>query len=75
MHDSIDEEGGRAPYLTRRYPALDIATNPSQYGGADPIDVERRHVQLELGGVSAKVLICEGVLVVEDNSCISQNRS
>ena len=44
MHDSIDEEGGRAPDLTRRYPALDIATNPSQYGGAHPIDVECRHI-------------------------------
>src|SRR5439155_12747276 len=66
VHYSVDEQRRRSAYLPRRDPALDIAVNALENAGACPIAVEHTNVELELGGVSPKVVIRERVLVVKE---------
>src|SRR5207244_10827235 len=62
VHHAIDEQRRRSAYLPRCDPALDIAVNALENGGACPIAFEYANVELELCGVSPKVVIREPVL-------------
>ncbi len=61
MHDSVDEQGGRAPYLTRRHSALHVPANALEHRSAGPIAVEQRDVELELGGIQPQVVVLEAL--------------
>src|SRR5262249_16747571 len=61
-----DEQGRGAPYLARRYPALDVPSNTAEYPGAAPIAVEQREVEVELAGVLSQVVVREGLLTMKE---------
>ena len=65
VDDAVDEQGGSAEHLARGQAAVDIPADPVGHRGAGPVAVERRHVQVEPGGVLAQISILERPLPAE----------
>jgi hypothetical protein len=66
MQHTVDEHGGRSAYLARRCPTLDVAGHAQEYGSANPVSVEPRDVELELGRVLPQAVVFECRLAMKE---------
>ena len=66
MQHTVDEHGGRSVYLARRCPTLDVAGHAQEYGSADPVSVEPRDVELELGCALPQAVVFECRLAMKE---------
>jgi hypothetical protein len=65
VHDAVDEQGGGAPDLARRDPAVHVPPHTPQYAVPGPVAVEQCDVQPEVAGIPAQVVVVERPLVVK----------
>src|SRR5215207_1041845 len=67
IHDSVDEQGRRAHYLSRGNAALHVSTDARAYPIAGAVRVEAGGIQIESGGIQAQVVVLERGLAMEEH--------
>jgi hypothetical protein len=66
VYDAVDEQSGRAAYLTRLDSAFHVPANTPEHVDAGPVAVEPRDVELELAGIPPQIVVFERRLVTKE---------
>src|SRR4051794_30297218 len=67
VHDSVDEERGRAAHLTGRRRAANVPANALEHPFSAAVAVEPRDVEPQLERIAAEVVLLERRLAVEEH--------